>query len=93
MWRALPFLALGLVLGSKVHSERSIVIWSVLFGLLYGAVEVIVTATTQNHMSWARALMLLGLGLVLAAPIYATAELWRRALVCIKEWIQNLMQR
>jgi uncharacterized membrane protein YhaH (DUF805 family) len=93
MWRAFPFLALGLVLGSKVRSERSTVVWSMLFGLLYGAVKVLVTATTQNHISSARALMLLGLGLVLAAPIYATAELWRRALVCIKKWIQSLMQR
>jgi hypothetical protein len=79
--------SLGLVIGSIARSERGVVALSFLFGLLYGGVEVLVIATALGWPSPARALVLLGLGLVLALPVYAIAEIWRRTHTRLRTWL------
>lgn len=93
MWRFILLATLGLVIGSKARSERGVIVLSVLLGLVYGGVEVIVTTLTGAGPSLERALFLLGLGLVLAAPVYAIAELWRRARTRAKGWLRRLRRR
>jgi hypothetical protein len=90
MWRVLLLFALGLTIGSRARSERGAVVMALLFGLLYGGIEVMVTATALGWPSPWRVLWLLGLGLVLAAPVYAIAELWRRARTRARSWLQRL---
>jgi hypothetical protein len=90
MWRFILLAALGLIIGSRTRSERGAVVWSALFGLLYGAVEVMVIVTVEGWPSPARVLFLLGLGLVLAAPVYAIAELWRRTQIQAQVWLRRL---
>jgi hypothetical protein len=90
MWRFILLAALGVIIGSRVRSERGAVVWSALFGLLYGAVEVMVIVTVGGWPSPGRVLFLLGLGLILSAPVYAIAELWRRAQVRAWAWLRRL---
>jgi hypothetical protein len=93
MWRFVLLATLGLIIGSKARSERMVVMLSLLFGLLYGGGEVLVAVTFASRPSPGRTLLLLGLGLVLAAPVYATAELWRRTRVRVKGWLRRLKRR
>jgi hypothetical protein len=92
MWRIIFLGALGLILGSRAHSEKQIVLLSMLFGLLYGGAEVLTIATIQGPLSLSRALFLLGLGLVMAAPVYAVAEIWRRTRVQAVNWVRRLFR-
>jgi hypothetical protein len=89
MWRMVFLGSLGLVIGSIARSERGVVAWSFMFGLLYGGVEVLVLAVAQGWPSLARALVLLGLGLVLALPVYAIAEMWRRMHTRLRAWLRR----
>jgi hypothetical protein len=92
MWRIILLGALGLVIGSRARSERVVVIVSVLFGVLYGALEVASTAVVVDSLSPGRALALLGLGLVMAAPVYAIAEIWRRSRTRARGWLRRLLR-
>ncbi len=87
MWRMVFLSLLGLIIGSKARSERGVVALSFLFGLLYGGVEVLVVAVALGWPSPARALVLLGMGLVLALPVYAIAEIWRKTHTRIRAWL------
>ena len=73
----------------SVWSERGVVALSFVFGLLYGGVEVLVVAIALGWPSPARTLVLLGLGLVLALPVYAIAEIWRRTHTRIRTWLRR----
>ena len=93
MWRILLLGALGLVIGTKARSERNVVMMSLLFGFLYGGIEVISTATLTGSLSTERALLLLGLGIVMASPVYAIAEIWRRTRTRAVDWLRRLVDR
>ncbi len=93
MWRMVFLGALGLIIGSIARSERGVVAWSFLFGLVYGGVEVLVVALALGWPSLARALLLLGMGLVLALPVYAIAEIWRRTHTRLRAWLWHLLGR
>jgi hypothetical protein len=89
MWRIVFLGALGIMLGSRARSERWTVLMALLFGLVYGAVEVLaVTAVTGPLSPW-RTLFLLGLGLVMAAPVYAIGEIWRRTRIRALDWLRR----
>jgi hypothetical protein len=92
MWRFIALAALGIVLGSKARSERALVVSALVFGLLYGAMEVLTTAAVTGPLSTGRVLFLLGLGLVMAAPVYATAEIWRRTRVRVRAWLRRTLK-
>ena len=92
MWRFVFLAALGIIIGSRVRSERGAVVYSLLFGLVDGGVEVLALITTSSRPSVERTLVLLGLGLVMAAPVYAVAELWRRAQTRILRWLKRVRQ-
>lgn len=91
MWRIVILGALGLILGSKARSERGVVLLSLLFGLFYGGVEVASIAFTAGPLSLGQVLALLGLGLVMAAPVYAIAEIWRRTRARATHWLRRLL--
>jgi len=93
MWRILFLGVLGLIIGTKARSERRVVLMSLLFGFLYGGIEVISTATLTDSLSTERALILLGLGIVMALPVYAVAEIWRRTRTQAVAWLRRLMNR
>jgi predicted membrane protein len=93
MWRFILLAALGLTIGSRARSERQVVLLSLLFGLLYGGAGLLVTAMAAGSPSVRGTLLPLGLGLVLAAPVYAIAELWRRARARTKGWLRRLKRR
>ncbi len=93
MWRFVFLAALGIVIGSKTRTERGVVVYALLFGLLYGGVEVLASATMTGQPSAARILVLLGLGVVMAAPVYAVAELWRRGRTRLREWLRRRVRR
>ena len=93
MWRIVFLGALGVVLGSRARSERGMVLMALLFGLVYGGVEVLAVAAVAGRLSPWRTLFLLGLGLVMAAPVYAIGEIWRRARIKAAEWLRRLMRR
>jgi hypothetical protein len=93
MWRFIALAALGIVLGSKARSERALVVWALIFGLLYGGMEVLTTAAVTGPLSTGRVLLLLGLGLVMAAPVYATAEIWRRTHVRVRAWLRRTFKQ
>lgn len=90
MWHFVALVALGLVIGSKARSERGVVLMSLLFGLLYGGLEVASATMTVGSPSPGRALFLLAFGVVMAAPVYAVAELWRRARTRARGWLRRL---
>ncbi len=92
MWRIVLLGALGVVIGSRARSERGVVLFSLLFGLMFGGVEVLSTAALAGSMSPGRALSLIGLGLVLAMPVYAIAEIWRRTRTRAIDWLRRLMR-
>ena len=89
MWRIVLLGALGIVIGSKARSERGVVIMSLLFGLLYGGGAVISAAAIQDPPSLGHALFLLSMGLVMAAPVYAIAEIWRRTRIQAIAWLRR----
>jgi hypothetical protein len=93
MWRIILLAGLGLVLGSRARSERGVVIVSLLFGLLYGGIELMVIASVEGWPPPGQAIIVLGLGLVLAAPVYAIAELWRRTRTRARGWLRHLKRR
>jgi hypothetical protein len=93
MWRFIALAALGIVLGSKARSERTLLVSALIFGLLYGGTEVLATAAVVGPLSPGRVLLLLGLGLVMAAPVYATAEIWRRTRMGIRAWLHRTLKR
>jgi hypothetical protein len=84
--------ALGLIIGSRARSERRVVMMSLLFGLAYGGIEALSTAMFVGSPSLGRALFLLFLGLVMAAPVYAVAEIWRRTRVRAWDWLRRLLR-
>jgi hypothetical protein len=90
MWRIVLLGALGLIVGSRARSERGVLLVSLLFGLVYGGSAVISTAMTQEWPSLSRVLFQLGLGLVMAAPVYAIGEIWRRTRVRAVAWLRQL---
>jgi hypothetical protein len=92
MWRIILLGALGVVIGFRARSERGVVLLSLLFGLMFGGVEVLSNAALAGSMSSGRALFLLGLGLVLAMPVYAIAEIWRRTRTRAIDWLRRLIQ-
>jgi hypothetical protein len=91
MWRILILVALGIVIGSRARSEGRIVLICALFGLLYGAAEVVGTTAIAGPPSLGRTLLLLGLGLVFATPVYAIAEIWRRTHTRALAWLRRLI--
>jgi hypothetical protein len=93
MWRFLFLLILGVVIGSRALTERKVVIWSLLLGLLYGGVEVLVIAATTGWPSLARTILLVGLSVTLALPVYAIAELWRRFDIRASVWLRRVIKR
>jgi hypothetical protein len=92
MWRVILLGVLGFVIGSRARSERAVVFASALFGVLYGGLEVASTAVVMDSLSPGRALVLLGLGLVMAAPVYAVAEIWRRSRTRARLWLRRLLR-
>lgn len=92
MWRIFLLGTLGVVIGSRARSERGVVLMSLLFGLVFGGVEIISSAALGDSMSPARALFLFGLGLVMAMPVYAIAEIWRRTRTRTIDWLRRLIQ-
>jgi hypothetical protein len=92
MWRIIVLGVLGIVVGTKARSERSVVLMSLLFGLLYGGAEVLTFAALRGSVSLSRALFILGLGLVMAAPVYAIAEIWRRTRTRAVDWLRRVLQ-
>ena len=92
MWRIIILGALGLLIGSRARSERGVVFTSFLFGILYGGLELVSTAMVVGSPSLSRALVQLGLGLVMAAPVYAIAEIWRRSRTRARVWLRRLLR-
>ena len=92
MWRIIILGVLGLLIGSRARSERGVVFTSFLFGILYGGLELVSTAMVVGSPSLSRALVQLGLGLVMAAPVYAIAEIWRRSRTRAKVWLRRLLR-
>lgn len=86
MWRFLFLAALGVIIGSRARTERGIIAWAVFLGLLYGGLELGMVA---GPLSKSRVVMTLVLGLVMAAPVYAVAELWRRARLRVWAWLRR----
>ena len=70
--------ALGIIIGTRARSERGTIAMALLFGLLYGAAAIANAVLVATTPSPARVAFLLLLGLVMAAPVYAVAEIWRR---------------
>jgi hypothetical protein len=93
MGRIVFLAALGIAFGSVARSERRVVLLSFIFGLFYGGVELLVNAMAVGWPSPRRALLLLGVGLVLALPVYAIAEIWRRAHTRARAWLRRLLRR
>jgi hypothetical protein len=93
MWRFVALAALGIVIGTKARSERQVLVIALLFGLFYGAAEAITLATVAGPVAPGRTLLLLLLGIVMAAPVYATAEIWRRLRSRARVWLARLLKR
>ena len=90
MWRIITLGALGIVIGTRTRSERGAIVMSLLFGLLYGGAAVVNAALVATALSPARVAFLLLLGLVMAAPVYAIAEIWRRLRIRLMDWLPRL---
>jgi hypothetical protein len=90
MWRFLLLGALGIVIGTRARSERRVILLSLLFGLLYGGLEVVSLATVTGPLSPGRVLFIFFLGLVMAAPVYAIAEIWRRTRTRVVNWLRRM---
>jgi hypothetical protein len=91
MWRVILLGALGLIIGTRARTEGQVILMSLFFGLLYGGIEVLSTTMLVGSISLGRALFLMGLGLVMAAPVYATAEIWRRTRTRAWAWLRRLV--
>jgi hypothetical protein len=91
MWRIVLLGALGVIVGSRARSERGVLLVSLLFGLVYGGSAVISTAMVQEWPSLSRVLFQLGLGLVMAAPVYAIGEIWRRTRIRAVAWLRQFL--
>lgn len=91
MWRIVLLGALGVIVGSRARSERGVLLVSLLFGLVYGGSAVISTAMVQEWPSLSRVLFQLGLGLVMAAPVYAIGEIWRRTRTRAVAWLRQFL--
>ena len=92
MWRFVALAALGLFIGTTSRSERGVVLLSLFVGLMFGGAAIINTAIVSDAPSMGRLLLSLVLGFVLAAPVYAIAELWRRTRNRAVAWLRRLMQ-
>ena len=92
MWRILIFGALGILIGTRARSERRVALMSLLFGLLYGGAALVSTSAIVGPPSLGRALYYIGLGLVLAAPIYAVGEIWRRSHSHVTTWLRRFLR-
>ena len=92
MWRFLILVALGLVIGTRARSERGVLLISLFFGVVYGGAAVASAALATGSLSLGRALHLLLLGVVMAAPIYAIAEIWRRARTQVINRLRRLIR-
>ena len=90
MWRFIILGALGIVIGTRARSERGALVMSMLFGLLYAVAAIINAALATEAPSLARMAFLLLLGLVMGAPVYAIAEIWRRLRVRLRERLARL---
>jgi len=90
MWRFVFLAVLGFTIGSVARSERGVVLLSFLFGLLYGGVELMTITMAIDKPSPERALVIVGLGLVMGLPVYAIGEIWRRTHTRIREWLRRL---
>jgi hypothetical protein len=93
MWRFVFLAALGLVVGTRARSERGAVFMSLFFGLLYGGIEALGTAAITDSVSSGRLLVIFGLGLVMALPVYAVAEIWRRSRNRAMVWLRRFWPR
>lgn len=91
MWRIVLLGVLGLIIGSRAQSERGVVLTSLFLGLVFGGLEVMNRALLQSPPSPGGTFLLLGLGLVMAAPVYAVGELWRRARTRALGWLRRLI--
>ena len=92
MWRIILLSALGLIIGTRARTEGRVILMSLFFGLLYGGIEVLSTSMLAGSVSLGRVLFLMGLGLVMAAPVYAMAEIWRRTRTRAWAWLRRLMK-
>ena len=92
MWRFVTLAALGLFIGTTTRSERGVVLLSLFVGLLFGGAAVINASIVSEAPSTGRVLLSLVLGLVLAAPVYAVAEIWRRTRTRVVAWLRRLMR-
>ena len=92
MWRFVAMAVLGLFIGTSARSERGVLIVSLFVGLLFGGAAVINTTIVAEAPSTGRLVLSLVLGLVLAAPVYAIAEIWRRTRTRAVAWLRRLIQ-
>ncbi len=92
MWRIIALGALGVFIGTRARSERAVVLMSLLVGLLYGGAAVVSTTVVVGSPSPGRVLLSLVLGLVLAVPIYAIAEIWRRTRARAIGWLRRFLR-
>jgi len=92
MWRIIILGALGIIIGTRARSERGAITMSLLFGLLYGGAAAVNAALVTTAPSPARVVFLLFLGLVIAAPVYAIAEIWRRLRIRLTDWLLRLFK-
>jgi hypothetical protein len=92
MWRFLILATLGIVIGFRARSERGVLLMSLLFGLAYGAAEVVVNAMAVGRPSLGGLLFTLALGVVLAAPVYAIGEIWRRTQTRVMGLLRRLLR-
>jgi hypothetical protein len=86
------FAAFGIFIGTRARSERGVALMSLLFGLLYGAAGLVSSSAISGPPSLGRALYFIGLGLVLAAPIYAVGEIWRRTHIRALAWLRRFLR-
>jgi hypothetical protein len=92
MWRFLILAALGLVIGTRARSERGVLLVSLFFGVVYGGAAAVSAALATGSLSQERALYLMILGVVMAAPVYAVAEIWRRARTQVISRLRRLIR-
>ena len=92
MWRFVALALLGVFIGTRARSERAVVVLSLLTGVMYGAAAAVSTAAIVGPPSPGRVLFYLLMGLVLAAPVYAVAEIWRRTRTRSAGWLRRLLR-
>lgn len=92
MWRIIILGALGIAIGTRARSERGVALLSLFFGLLYGGAAVVTAAAIVGPPSLGRTLYFILLGLVLAAPVYAIGEIWRRSHARALSWLRRYLR-